>query len=106
MKVTFKKYPRETGLASVGNSQQSVNIKVDKKVVGIIHAPNWQTVDHKWSLSFSVIKDTPDDNPNCDWKWIFLKARFDTEEDARSFVIRNIDKLAEKYKFHYFVEDL
>lgn len=93
-----------TGLMGVGFPYQSVNIKVDKKVVGVIHAPNWQTKDNLWGVSFSVIKATPDDNPNCDWKWIHLKARFANEEDAREFVKNNIGDVVERYTFHYMDE--
>ena len=48
------------------------------------------------------MKLEPDENPNCDWKNIFLKARFNTYEEAKQFVKDNIDKVAEKYEFHYF----
>lgn len=39
-RVTFKKEPRETGLGAVGHPHQCVNIKVDKRVVGMIDAPD------------------------------------------------------------------
>ena len=41
--ISFKKESKETGLRAVGNSYQSTIIKVNKKQVGIISAPNWQT---------------------------------------------------------------
>ena len=101
LKPTFKKYARMTGLAGIGYSQQSSDIKLGGKVIGTIVAPNWQTKDNKWSLMFSVMKTEPDSNPNCDWKNIFLKARFESCEDAKQFVKDNIDKIAEKFEFHY-----
>lgn len=37
----FKKQPRETGLASVGNPHKCVDIKIKGKVCGLISAPSW-----------------------------------------------------------------
>ena len=101
MKVTFKKWDKLTGLESVGYPHRSVDIKVNKKKIGIIYAPNWQTKDGKWSIAFMVMKEPEDSNPNNNWKWIFMKARFDDEETAREFVIKIVDKIAEKYIFNY-----
>ena len=41
-KLSFKKHPAETGLVSIGNPLQSVDIKCDKIIVGLIQAPSWQ----------------------------------------------------------------
>lgn len=103
--ISFKKHPRETGLASVGNSRQSVDIKVNKKVCGMINAPNWQTKDNKWSISIilkkeiDIITDT-----NCDWVWVNVKIRFDTEEEARQYVKDNLENIAKVRTLH-FLED-
>jgi hypothetical protein len=101
LKVTFKKYPKETGLAAIGYSNQSADIKIKKRVIGTIFAPNWQTPDNKWSVGFMVMKTEPDDNPNCDWRNIRLKAKFDTYENAKQFVVDNIEKISQKYEFNY-----
>lgn len=104
VKVTFKKEPRMPGLMGVGFPYQSVNIKINKKAVGVIHAPNWQSKDSLWGVSFSVMKAEPDDNPNCNWKWIHLKKRFADEETARGWVKSNIEEVAGKYTFYYMDE--
>ena len=91
MKFTFKKEPRETGLMSVGRPWQSVAIKLGGKEVGIIHAPDWQTKDGKWSISMMVVRDTG--NPNCDWTWVRIKQRFDDEASSRQWVKDNADRL-------------
>ena len=96
LKVTFKKWEKLTGLAAIGYSHQSVDIKINKMQVGTIYAPNWQTEDDKWGISFMV-----DDATGSRWDWITLKARFDTEEEARTFVKTNIDAIAKKYTLHY-----
>ena len=101
MKVTFKKHAQMTGLAGIGYSHPNVDIKINKKIIGEIVGPTWQTPDGKWGISFCVMKKEPDDNPNCDWKNISLKARLDSEEDARKFVEEYIDQISERYTFYY-----
>jgi hypothetical protein len=101
LKVTFKKYDKPTGLAAIGYGERSVDIKIDKKLVGTIYAPNWQSEDPTWGISFMVMKTEPDDNPNSDWKSIRLRAKFASENDAREFIKSNIDRIAEKYTLHY-----
>lgn len=100
IKLSFKKHPAETGLMAVGHSNRSVDIKVDKKIVGYIRAPAWDTPSN-WKVYFSVNKPQPDDNPNCAWKWVsFKNAEFATEEIAREWVKNNIERVALTYKFH------
>jgi hypothetical protein len=101
LKVTFKKWDKLTGLAAIGYGKRSVDIKIDKKLVGTIDAPNWQSEDSTWGISFMVMKTEPDDNPNSDWKNIRLRAKFASENDAREFIKNNIDRIAEKYTLHY-----
>lgn len=57
-KLSFKKEPRKTGLSSIGYPYQNVIIKVDKKYVGHIVAPNWQT-DGVWRVGFAIKKRKP-----------------------------------------------
>lgn len=101
MKFTFKKQPRMTGLMGVGYPWQSVNIKLHKKVVGVIKAPNWTTSDNFWRIAFSVMKTEPDENPNCAWKWVSLSKKFDSEQEARSFIIENFEQLQKQFPFHF-----
>jgi hypothetical protein len=101
MKLSFKKQPRETGLAGVGYPHPNTSIKIDGKKVGEISAPTWMSKDDLWHIMFMVKKSKLDNNPNCDWRWIFLKKGFDTEIEGRNFIKENIMKIAEKYTFHF-----
>jgi hypothetical protein len=88
---TFKREKKQGGLAGVGYPYASVTIKHDGLVVGMIHAPNWQTPDHKWSIA--LMRKGNENNPNCDWRWVRLKARFDSEEAAREHIKTNAEKI-------------
>jgi hypothetical protein len=102
-RITFKKEPRETGFRAVGHPYQSVNIKLDKKVVGIIHAPHWNSnPPHKWVIRLAV-KDKK--YPNAGWGWVQLKEHFDSEAEARLFIVLNRNNLLSKYKLHSFEDD-
>ena len=79
MKFTFKKEPRETGLRAIGNRPNTI-IKHDKKPIGYIYAPQWNSPHNEWHISFTVKSD---DEP---WKWVRPKARFNNEEEGRKFV--------------------
>jgi hypothetical protein len=83
--VTFKKHPKDTGLAAIAHPYSSVDIKIDKKRVGYIGAPNAFSDDY-WDIHFSVLKSDTDKPENCPWKWIRLKQKFATEEEARVYV--------------------
>jgi hypothetical protein len=98
--ITFKREPRNTGLYAVGHPYTGSDIKFNGKVVGKIHAPDYTTKDNKWSVGFMVKKTEIDSNPNVDWKWIFFKTRFDSDELAREFVNKNIGVVLEKYTLH------
>ena len=94
-KFTFKREPKETGLAAVGSPHASVRIKLNGEVVGRISAPTWSTKDNKWGVGFTV----DDAKRVCNWKWVFLKARFDDEDAARKFVNDNFELLIQ-WKLH------
>ena len=96
-KFTFKKEKRETGLAGVGNPNPDTQIKLDKKQVGIIVGPNWNTEDHKWRVRFAV-----KDENNFTWKT--LKMRFDDEPSARIFVNQHIEALL-NWNLHSFEDE-
>lgn len=92
--ISFKRDAAITGLAGVGYSKQGSDIKVNKKVVGSIDAPNWQTKDNFFRISLMIIKDdiNSDGNPNCPWKRIRLKNTFESDADAREFIKRTLKK--------------
>ena len=103
MKVSFKKQPKARGLSGVGYPYPQVDIKIDKKIMGIIYPPTWQTLDKKWTVAFRVLKEETEGNPNCVWKTIVVNRKFDTEDECRKFVVENIEAFSKKYVF-YFVE--
>lgn len=86
MKFTFKREHRITGLAGVGYPHQDVQIKLNKKIVGRIDAPNWQTSDDLWSVRFMV-----GDIEN--WKWVTLKQRFEDAEVAKQYLLRHQERI-------------
>lgn len=102
-KFTFKKEPRETGLASVGNPNPDTQIKLDKKRVGTIRGPSWSSKDNLWRVMFVVKTDEPE-HKHCGWKWVTLKKKFETEPEARLFVNEHFEKML-SLKLHKFEED-
>lgn len=68
----------------------------------MIIPPSWQSPDRKWTIGFAIEKKEPDDNPNCPWKWIYLKHKTDSEEDARSYAKSIIDTIILNYELHFF----
>lgn len=100
LSVTFKKGKRKTGLAAVGAHDPPTDIKINKRIVGHIEFPNRHTESKIIKVHLTVKKQQPDSNPNCDWKWIALKAGFHTEQEARTFVKREILTIAKNNLLH------
>lgn len=96
MKFTFRKGEKPTGLGSIGNPYPFTDIKLDRKQVGNIVPPNWRTADNKWAITLRVTAPDLPAEANRSWKNVTLKARFDSEPDARSFIIRNAEKIIAK----------
>ena len=88
-RFTFKKEPHETGLRAVGHPQQSDRIKLNKKEVGQISAPNWQK--RGWTIGFMIMGSAG--NPNCDWHWKFLPERFSEEQKARDWIQEHAEEI-------------
>lgn len=100
--ITFKNHPKNTGLYSVGNPDSDIDIKVDKKKIGLILASSWQ--QKYWRIQIAIKKPVPDNNPNCDWKWTGFKKQFGESKDAKEFVKKYLLQFLENYKYtpHYF----
>ena len=98
-KFTFKKQKKETGLAAVGNPHPDTTIKHNKEGVGHISAPAWNTKDNKWRIRLMVEQEAKEDDP-CNWKWVTLKATFDTEPEARAFIQKHAEGILEKGLYH------
>jgi hypothetical protein len=86
MKFTFKKQPRETGLASVGNPYPDTDIKLNKKIVGQIVAPNWASKDGLWYIRLTRKKEGG-------WLWVQIKQKFESEPEAREWLQTNAEKV-------------
>lgn len=99
-KFTFKLEPKITGLASVGHCFQNSAIKFDKKVVGLISAPNWRR--QGYTAAFTVKKTAEEfaESPNCEWKWIFFKKKTDTLEEIKEWLNASIETILAKYTLH------
>lgn len=87
---TFKKEPRETGLAAVGAGDPNTIIKLEKQQVGLIVGPNWRSKDELWRIQLTVVDEK---ELNCGWKWVTLKAKFETEPEARVYLKENFDRV-------------
>ena len=75
------------------------HIKYQKKEVGIIGCE----FPHKIRLQvLKTDKDlkAPDNNPNCEWKWIRLKKESESIEAAKTFLNENIDRITFLYKIY------
>lgn len=107
IKLSFKKHPKETGLAHVGNPHSGVDIKIDGKKVGNILPPTWRSVDNCWHIQLYVIKEDimEDGNPNCIWRAITIGKKSHTEDEARDFLKENIDRICKRYNLFKIGDD-
>ncbi len=100
-KPGFRREPKETGLRAIGNSKQSVTIKMGRDgAVGRIFAPNWQSNAYTVGLMVKKTAEELTNKPNCDWRWVLIKFQFENEESARAWVCTNWKMLNEKYTLY------
>jgi len=99
-KFTFKKVI-STGRYRSFEREQHV-IKLNRKEVGRIYEEQYpKDYNHRYAITLAVEKERTDDEP-ADFRWILLKARFATAQDARDFLSRNCGALNDKYRLHRF----
>jgi hypothetical protein len=98
MGFTFKKEPKETGLAAVGNPNSNTQIKLNKKQVGYIAGPSWLSKDNLWHVKFAVSEGKS-------FKWVTLKASFETEPEARVYLTTNFERITKTFSLHSFEDD-
>jgi hypothetical protein len=62
--------------------------------------------DPPHSIRFIVLKEdiNEDGNSNCEWKWIELKKKSDSVEEAKKFIDKYSNEITERYKL-YQLED-
>lgn len=90
-KFTFKKHPRETGLASVAHPYPCVDVKMNGKVVGLITPPSAFGGD-TWRVRFMIVAETE----RCGWAWATLKAHYASEQEARDYIMTHGARIQEK----------
>lgn len=73
----------------------TVYIKHNKKVVGMF--------DEDFNIRLMIEKKDINENgnPNCSWKWITLKKKSSSLDEAKSFLKENYSKIVELYNLHY-----
>jgi len=101
-KFTFKKEPRETGLAGVGAGEMTT-IKLNKKDCGLIAKDGWRNQWENWKIVIAVEKsEVESEGSNCKWKNIQFIQRFKTQPEARVWLNNNFEKINDKYTIHYY----
>jgi hypothetical protein len=102
LKLTYKKHPKDKGLARVANPYQDIDIKLNGKNIGLIKAPNWRNDNNMYKVGVTIIKEDimEDGNSNCNWKWIWFNAGFASPEKAKEWVGEWIEKIVEKYNLY------
>lgn len=98
MAFTFKKEPKETGLAAVGNPNSDTQIKLKKKQVGYIAGPSWNSKDSLWHVRFAVSEGKS-------FKWVKLKAAFETEPAARAYLTEHFERITKSFALHPLEDD-
>lgn len=90
MKITFKT-TKPTGRYRAFDSEYT-EIKADGKVCGTFGSDK----DGNVTVRLMAVKDgekITDDNPNCPWKWVTLKARFQDLGAAKEWCVQNLPKI-------------
>jgi hypothetical protein len=93
--LSFKKNPRSTGLAAIADPYPTTQIKIGGREVGLISPPRPRGSEN-WSLRF-MVKDASE---SCGWRWIGLRGRYETEEQARSSLFSMDDKVRRLYDLY------
>ncbi len=93
---TFKRHPRRTGLAAVGDPYPWVDIKVAQKVVGHIKPPSAFS-DHSDFIVWLMVVNK---NEKAGWSWVTLKFRGKTERATRDFLMANAEVIQGRYNLH------
>lgn len=83
------------------------DIKLEGDIVGCItecksYGTKKRSDDGKFAIGLKVWKKDiyEDGNPNCAWKWIYLKYRANSGEEARDFIRKYNDKLQELFPIY------
>ena len=97
--VTFKKQPRSTGLAAIGESTV-IDMKIKKRKFGYITSPSWIDSFFGWRVVFAVkVKKELGI-----FSWKRLSKHFQTPEEAKKYAKEFFSK-EENNNNLYFFED-
>lgn len=93
------KMNRPTGEWRVFNTT-FCDIFLDKNLVGGIYED--RLVDFPVSVRFMVMKNKedlakPNNNTNCEWKWITLKQRYKTFDEAKQYINLNFNIITSSF---------
>jgi hypothetical protein len=84
---------------------KSCDIKLDGKDIGYINEIGGLLVKEdnpnigKFYIMLRIHKESTKENPS-KWKYIYLKAKFETISDAQQFMINKKDELLNKFNFY------
>lgn len=92
---TFKKYVPQGRFRSF--EQRRTTIKLDKRECGTIH----ETKAGPWSVSISIKKEKTLKDP-APFRYITFSKRFDTESEAREWLLRDWAKIFARYEIYQF----
>lgn len=81
-------------LSRAAGSRSGRNGYIGKSMVIQIVEPNSLYGTHKYTILLAV--QSGDDN----WKWITLKAKFDTSEEAEEFCHKNYSQIVDKFDLY------
>ena len=97
MKFTFKKYIPTGRYRSFERDYHEIKLK--NQVVGNIKESR---KDYKFSIRLMVDKKdiTEDGNPNCIWKNIIFKKKFNKVDEAKEWLNNNFDRINVEYIIH------
>jgi hypothetical protein len=105
MKLTFKKHIATGRYRSF--ESESHEIKLKGKMIGHISevSGRWTSGDDpdvgKFKVSLAIKKEVTDEDLS-EFKWVYLKKRFDNAKEAREWLNEHIDSIASKHDIHQF----
>lgn len=80
---------------------ESHEIKIKRKLVGHINQPSHFSNEEDFYVMFSIKKEATKNSP-ASFKWITLKRRFKTADEAKTFLNKNFERLTKQFDLYYF----
>lgn len=90
--LTFRRHPKATGVARVVEPWPCTEIKMGRKVVGILRPPNWHGPPDQWTANFMIRRQPTKEDPR-PFTWRRMKHRWDTENQARAWLEQNFTSI-------------